>query len=454
VPTELEIESEPESATVAAMPSGSDLSGDFESPCAETPSQKRFFYGWLMLPVTICAHLATSPGQTYGISVFNTYFRTELGLSHSELTGAYMLGTLLACLPLSFIGAWADRAGLRRAMTVVVVLLGAACLFASQITGLFTLFVSFFLLRLLAQGALSLLAGNTLAMWFHRRLGTVSGLVGVCVVCAIAEIPAKILDLIHLSGWRTAYAILGATVCAVMLPLLAVVFRNRPEDVGQLPDGDLPGSHNPKANEASGRSLIMVEFDLDAAMKTRAYWIMGISCAAWAMVGTAIVFNCTPLFLHYGLTEQDAVTTLSQYFYATAAMLLLGGFLADRLPLSSLLTTALIAMTCGLIILIRSSGESLAWGYTVFGLGQGLLAAVHNTLWARYFGRAHLGKIRGTIATMSVAGSGIGPFVMGFVYDRSSNYDLALWMFLALMLTLTVVAPLATRPKHASLETC
>ena len=40
------------------------------------------------------AMIATSPGQTFGISIFNPSFRLSLGLSHSQLTGAYMIGTL------------------------------------------------------------------------------------------------------------------------------------------------------------------------------------------------------------------------------------------------------------------------------------------------------------------------------------------------------------------------
>ena len=40
-----------------------------------------FFYGWVMLPIGIAGLIATSPGQTYGICVFNDAFR------HDFLTG-------------------------------------------------------------------------------------------------------------------------------------------------------------------------------------------------------------------------------------------------------------------------------------------------------------------------------------------------------------------------------
>jgi len=53
-----------------------------------------FFYGWVMVPAAMLAKIATTPGRTYGVSVFNPELRESLGLSLSRLIGAYMLGTV------------------------------------------------------------------------------------------------------------------------------------------------------------------------------------------------------------------------------------------------------------------------------------------------------------------------------------------------------------------------
>ena len=130
-----------------------------------------FFYGWVMLPVAMIAQFATSRGQSFAIAVFNQSFTETLQLSERQLTGAFGLGTLLASFSLPLFGALMDRWGIRRSMSLVVLMLGGACLFASQVRGIAMLFAAFFLLRMLGQGALGLMAANTLAMWFRRRLG-------------------------------------------------------------------------------------------------------------------------------------------------------------------------------------------------------------------------------------------------------------------------------------------
>ena len=213
------------------------ISAISNSPSRSLAARLPFYYGWIMLPIAMLATIATSPGQTFGISLFNPSFRQTLGLSHSQLTGAYMVGTLLAALPQPYIGGLMDRVGIRRVMFTIVVLLGLACIFMSQVQNLLMLFLAFFCLRLLGQGALTLLANNTLPMWFQVRLGTVAGIMSASWAGAIALIPALVLMLINLFGWRGAYAALGVIVWLVMLPILLLFYRNRPEDVGQSIDG-------------------------------------------------------------------------------------------------------------------------------------------------------------------------------------------------------------------------
>ena len=401
-----------------------------------------FFYGWLMLPVAMIAMILTSPGQTYGVSVFNPSFREELNLSHSLLTGAYMLGTLLASIPQAYIGSLMDRRGIRWTMTAVIIIFGCACLFTSQVRNLLMLFFAFLFLRMFGQGALSLLATNTLAMWFHDRLGRVSGMMNVGAAAAVGLVPGLILSLITHVGWRWAYAILGGIVWFIMLPLLAVLFRNRPEDVGQLPDGLLTAKAESDSVKDNGRS-----FTLPAAMRTRAYWITIGLAVAWAMIVTGITFNIIPLFESHGLNEQIATATFATMATALAITQIIGGYLADKLPLNWLGLASTIALTVGILILLPMQTIIQAHLFALFiGVGQGLLGAVQSTLWVRYYGRYHLGKIRGSTITAGVAASSLGPFIMGVTFDMFGNYNTSLWIFLILLLPLLLATPFATQP--------
>jgi len=168
---------------------------------AASSAPQPLYHGWVMLSVAVLGLFACYPGQTVGISVFNPSYRESLNLSHSELAGAYAIATLVAGFASFVVGSVSDRVGLRRCIGMVVTLLGLACLCTSCVTGLISLFLDFLFLRVLGHGALPLLVDNTLAMWFHRRLGLVIGVKNVAAAGGVAVVPGLNLWLIHHFGW-------------------------------------------------------------------------------------------------------------------------------------------------------------------------------------------------------------------------------------------------------------
>ena len=85
----------------------------------------------------------------------------------------------------------------------------------------------------------------------------------------------------------------------------------------------------------------------------------------------------------------------------------------------------------------------------VFGAGQGLAIVTSSTLWVRYYGREHLGKIRGAVWCTTVAGSGCGPFLLGALRDALGSYTPGLWILAIILIPLAPLMLLATQPTVA-----
>lgn len=435
---------------------------DRDTDEANTPAPgktpiRSFYYGWVILGVSVATMVATTPGQTFGIAPFTESIRLNLHLSHSQITAAYMLGTLLAAVPLTYFGLLMDRHGARSTGIGVVLLLGVACLLTALANGLFMLFLAFFLLRLTGPGTLSVLSSSTLPFWFRRRLGSVEGVRQLGMAGAIAVVPGMNLWLIERLGWRLAYAVVGLTVCAVMLPLLIFLFRNRPEDVGQHIDG-LPSREERDAGAAAvlpgslrgtppDCSVEEPGFTLGAAARTRSFWIVLMVNAYWALVATALTFNIVPLFQSQGLGEHHAAAMLTVFAVSLAATYLLGGWLADRVPLHHLLTISTAAM----VVSVYCLGSLRLWGLwavcgVAMGVAQGLSTGITSVICARYFGRLHLGQIRSVLATATIAASSLGPFLVGLTRDLTGGYAGILGIFLITGLAACVAMPFATPP--------
>ena len=390
--------------------------------------------------------MATMPGQTFGISVFNPYLRDSFSLSHSELGGAYMLGTLLASLPMIYVGALMDRHGPRKTLFAVTIFFGLTCIGMSQTRGLVSIFFCFLFLRMFGQGAMCMLASNALAMWFNRRLGLAAGIVSLGEAISLGIFPTLNLILIQSLGWRSAYAALGFCVWAVTLPLLTLAFRNRPADMGQVIDG---GSVTRKESPAEKTNQVKFrDYTMREAMSTRPYWIMTAATALPSMIITGIHFHAVQIYVDFGLRPTDAAAMFTTVAASFSIVMVIAGILADRVPLNVLLSIAMACLSGGIVLLTQVEDTITSNLFSIVtGGSHGGFYAVMATIWVRYYGRQHLGKIRGSMTTVGVAASSAGPFVMGIAHDLFGSYNEVLWLFVALTAPMVLIAIAATAPR-------
>ncbi len=420
-----------------------------ECPAEAAGRPRSLYYGWVMLPMAMAAVIASSPGQTYGISVFNEPIRLALGLSHGGLAAAYMLGTLLGALPIVYIGYQMDRHGLRRTMLAVISLFSLACLLTSFVQGWVTLVAAFCLLRMLGPGALSFLSGNVLPFWFDRRLGTVEGMRQLGTALAIAGVPMLHLWLITQWGWRGAYAVLGVGIWLVLFPAVVVLFRNRPGDLGQWMDNRRPCPTLPRERGEA----VYWGFTLGQTLRMPTFWIVACSAALLGLIHTGVFFCVVPILQERGLTAGDAAAMLTLFAVALAIMQLPAGMLADRIQARWLLLVGMAGLSTAVATLWLSESRfgALAAG-AGFGASQAVVFGVANPLWARYFGRLHLGKIRGVLMTLNVALSSLGPLLVGVTRDWRGDFGLALVVFALAPLPLAALALFVAPPRREVLD--
>jgi MFS family permease len=191
------------------------------------------------------------------------------------------------------------------------------------------------------------------------------------------------------------------------------------------------------------------DFTLKQAMRTRAYWILISLNVLWAMAITAITFHLIPLFAFQGLSKGVAIATFTSFALGGAGMQLIGGFLADRFRLNILLAISTIGFAVGLLFLIFLQSPWMGHAYAIiFGVSQGLFGVVLGTIWVRYYGREHLGKIRGTATTAIVLGSSIGPYLMGLTFDQTMSYSPSLSFFIICSGVMAIAVWFATPPRR------
>ncbi len=362
---------------------------------------QRGFYGWRMVVFASIALALTGPGQTAGISVFVDPLISELDITRTQLTTAYMIGTLGGALALPWIGRGMDVYGVRRAMVLIGLVFGGVLLALSLVSGLGGLTVGFVLLRMSGQGALALAATTVVASWFWRRRGLALGIVGAAGALGITLTPLAANALIDAVGWRQAWVVEGLVVLAVIVPMALFAIRNRPSDVGQHPDGE-PSLHS-EARESEGATVAQ-------ARRTLLFWVILAAVSLNAGLATAVGFHQISILTERGLSPAAAAANFIPQAIATLAAMFLVGALSDRVRARWLVAASMLTLAGGLAWGAFVTPGASAIGFAaLIGVSAGATRVVETTEIPRHFGLVHLGSIRGWITSAAVAASALGP---------------------------------------------
>ncbi len=377
--------------------------------------------------------------------MFIDHYIADFGLDRTSISALYGVGTFIASLGLTWVGKRIDRHGNRFMSIAIALLFGLVLLACSLITGPITILISFIAIRGLGQGSLGLVSTTAVAQWFQKRRGWVMGL--SLVVFAVFQrfylpwMQGFIAD----HGWRAAWLFSGAALLIVVLPMMGLFLRDRPEDFGLEPDGKA-------APLTPGTAKIVEEnWRLREATQTPIFWAFTLARMLAGAWGTALIFHQVSLFAELGHSARIAATTYGQAALMTAAFILLSGWLVDRLRPGYLVVIQMLGLVAasGLALIMRESW--LLFAYTAaYGVFMGVGAVFDGTVWVNLFGRRHQGAIRGFVATAGVMGTSIGPFVFGLSYDHFGGYNAALWLGIVLALLASVLALIVKNPDRSS----
>ncbi|GAB3232377.1 MFS transporter [Glycomyces halotolerans] len=407
----------------------------------EPRAAQRRFSGPRMVVVATIALGLTAPGQTASISVFLDPMIAEIGVSRTLISTAYLVGTLTGAMALPWIGRAVDKYGARRAMAVIAALFSLALLglsFATDIIGLGAGFVG---IRMLGQGALGLCAATLVSRWYEKRRGTVLGLQGAVGGGIISVSPVLLERLIAATDWRTAMLVEAAAVALIVIPLAVLLVRNRPADIGQFVDGDPANGERTEAEWGMTRG---------EAVRHPYFWVLVASVGTAGFFGTAIGFHQIALLGEQGLSSTEAAANfLPQTVAGTAATLLLG-YLVDRGRPRLLLAASMLAFALAIAwgTLVEPGWSALGFGVAI-GASGNALRAIEGGMTPRLFGTAHIGAIRGVVASVTIAGTAFAPVLYSLFYSWTGSFQLVLWLSTLVPLAVVVAAVVTPLPRTA-----
>ena len=398
------------------------------------------FRGWGLLGLSTVAISLTLPGQTIGVSPFADHLTADLSISATSLSSAYLVGTVTGSLAMPSIGRWIDRTGVRNTMLLIASAFSIAVAYMGTVRHFWMLIIGFVGIRMLGQGALSLVGQTSIALWFDEKRGLAFGISMTASAGLMSLGPLALTFLIDEVGWRWAWGVSGGCIFVLLVPATWRWMEDRPESLGQRPDG--------RDSLSTGEKSRAEQFTVTEAVATRAFWVLtGVMVVSSALI-TGVTFHHFALMESAGLTTAGAAAVFVPQMVGTVASGFVWAWLTDRASARFLLISCQASLL-GAHVSYAWAGPGLGAAFysLLLGVNGGSIRALASALYPKWFGTDHIGALRGVATAFGVGASAVGPLIVALGFQLTGDY-VELNLLLALVPAIAIISALFVQTPH------
>ncbi len=382
----------------------------------------KFHYGWVVAGITFLV-LLVGAGIRATPGVLIVPLENEFGWTNATISTAVALNILLYGLMGPFAVAVMERVGLRRTVCGALLLLTIGVAMTTLMDAAWQLTLLWGVVVGSGTGMIALVLGATIAnRWFIKNRGLVLGLLTASSATGQLIFLPLLAHLATNYGWR-AVSLTVAGVAFALIPLVALLMRDRPAEMGLAPYGGtvvetrIHSTENPAMRALRG---------LRDGMKHRDFWLLSgtfFVCGASTngLIGTHLITAC----FDHGIPETTAAGLLAVMgifdFFGTTG----SGWLTDRVD-----SRVLLFWYYGLrglsLIFLPFAFDYTFYGLSIFAVFYGLdwIATVPPTvrLAEKSFGKQNAALMFGWIVVAHQIGGAFAAWGAGVIRTQTGDY--------------------------------
>ncbi len=379
---------------------------------------KKLFYGWVVV-------LSSVVMMALGVGMFSStnsvYVKPvceSLGFSRGEFTLHRTIITIISALIMPFYGRLIPRFGARKIMSIGALTLGLVTIGYSYSTKLWHFYALAIINGVFINGISFMSVGVLISAWFSGKKGLAlglaysgSGLGGAIMVPVVNRI-------IETLGWELAYRTMGILGIVVLLPVIALLVRNKPEDMGLMPLApDKPG------RDVSADAITSLMFR--ETLRTKKFWLLITAVFLINFCAGATNTHSAPYLSDLGYPSGFISSVISLFMIFLTVGKIILGYVYDRKGafMGNLVVSVFTLAFPIFALLAHLSG--MPWVYAVcIGMSSCDVSVPTSILVVRYFGDRDFPTIFSFCSMVSAFAPSISVPVMGAIFDTTGSYRL------------------------------
>lgn len=355
-----------------------------------------------------------------GTAIIGTFGIFMLPILHdfhwgrAQISGVVMTMSCTTALLAPLLGKIQDRWGVRRILLPGIVLYAVAVMLLSTAHGSLAQFYLLFFGVGVAAALISIVPyTKVISEWFHRTRGIMLALVGAGVAVGASLLPQLARVLILRFGWRGGYIGIGLLILVINFPVQLLNLKESPRGQATHPKLDDAGSE-------LDRGLGLAAWQI---RQSRIYWSLIAVIFMTTFVVGGVLPHLVPMLIDRGIPPAQATNAMTIYILGGIAGRVTMGRLLDCFRSPAIIVPFYLLAISGLFILYTASSPlMLVLSGSLIGMCSGAEAEFGPYLHSRYFGVRAFAETYGLQFMFLAVANGLGPVVMGAVFDRNGSY--------------------------------
>ena len=408
----------------------------------------RLYYGWwIVLGAILCNFAFLSVSQS-SIGVFTLPMVDDLGWKVWQFTLGPSIAIGTGAFSSIVVGSILDQRG-PKPLIFIGASMSAVCLVLLGIQSSLMVYLFLYLIAGFVGWNLfsPFVVNSAVNKWFVRKRGWALALGSSGISLGSLVTPLILTGIVDNSGWRTGYFSLGVFILILIIPV-SFFMRRTPEDHGLLPDGidDYDDPSSLDIPESEFRPLNRSE-----AINTSSFWFLAFGFTLIAAGLACVLIHAIPFSQESGFARTVGAIGISVNGLANLSSKPVWGFAMQRFHPKFLVMVAYSISSIGVSLMLLSGPISLIpmllAGFFLYGFGFGGTIPLSESLWARYFGRAHIGSIRGITQPIRILGAAVAPVLVGLLFDITDTYRPGFVLVIGALLLGAILVFLSREPQ-------
>ena len=387
--------------------------------------ERGIHYGWVVAVVSFLT-LITAAGFRSTVGVLIVPLQEEFGWSRATISAAVAINLVLYGLGGPFAAGLYDRFGIRRVIVIALGTIAISSTLTTQMNAPWQLDVLWGVANGLATGAIGVTLAAVIAnRWFVERRGVVSGLLTASNATGQLAFLPLLGWIVTAQGWRTAAVTVSLVALAFTLPLVVLLLRDSPAEVGLRPFGAVADDPPIVQQNPFGAAI----GGLASASRSSTFWLLSASffvCGATTngLIGTHLI----PASIDHGMSAVTAASLLAVIGVFDLVGTLGSGWLTDRMDPRRLLFWYYGLRGLSLLALpfvIGSSNLGLIAFLVFYGLDWVATVPPTIAITAQTFGRANVGVVFGWVFGAHQLGAAVAAWGAGAARTWFGDYQAA-----------------------------